>query len=86
MTDFRDRRVLITGAASGIGRLMALRIAEKGGRLILWDLDEAHLAEGRAARSPRQRWPASACNFSPSAPMTLRMVSKPGLRSPESAL
>ncbi|MCZ7653192.1 MAG: DMT family transporter [Rhodocyclaceae bacterium] len=30
--------------------------------------------------------PASACNFRPSAPMTLRMVSKPGLRSPESAL
>ena len=29
---------------------------------------------------------ASACNFSPNAPITLRMVSKSGLRSPESAL
>src|ERR1051326_2253923 len=28
----------------------------------------------------------SACNLSPSAPTTLRMVSNPGLRSPESAL
>jgi all-trans-retinol dehydrogenase (NAD+) len=43
MTDFRNRRVLITGAASGIGRLMALAIAAKGGRLILWDVDVAHL-------------------------------------------
>jgi hypothetical protein len=29
---------------------------------------------------------ATACNLKPSASMTLRMVSKPGLRSPESAL
>ena len=43
MTDFRNRKVLITGAASGIGRLMALKIAGKGGRLILWDVDAAHL-------------------------------------------
>jgi len=33
-----------------------------------------------------QVWLVSACNFNPSAPMTLRMVSKLGLRSPESAL
>ena len=44
MSEFLNRRVLITGAASGIGRLMALRIAAKSGRLILWDVDEAHLA------------------------------------------
>jgi all-trans-retinol dehydrogenase (NAD+) len=44
MTDFRNRRVLITGAASGIGRLLALRIAARSGRLILWDVDAAHLA------------------------------------------
>ncbi len=29
---------------------------------------------------------ASACSFNPRAPITFRMVSKPGLRSPESAL
>ncbi|MBE7459411.1 MAG: SDR family oxidoreductase [Zoogloeaceae bacterium] len=44
MSEFQSRRVLITGAASGIGRLMALRIAARGGRVILWDVDEAHLA------------------------------------------
>lgn len=44
MTVFNGRNVLITGAASGIGRLMALRIAAKGGRLILWDVDEPGLA------------------------------------------
>lgn len=44
MTALSNRNVLITGAAGGIGRLMALRIAARGGRLILWDLDEAGLA------------------------------------------
>lgn len=64
MTDFRDRRVLITGAASGIGRLMALRIAARGGRLILWDLDEAHLAAvaGEVAAAGGQA-AAYACNL-----------------------
>ncbi|XP_060066038.1 LOW QUALITY PROTEIN: epidermal retinol dehydrogenase 2-like [Ylistrum balloti] len=31
--------VLVTGAGSGIGRLMAVRFAELGCRLILWDID-----------------------------------------------
>ncbi len=43
MTDFRDKNVLITGAASGIGRLLAERIAAGGGRLVLWDIDEPGL-------------------------------------------
>src|SRR5262245_15709850 len=44
MSDFRDRNVLITGAASGLGLLMARRIAAEGGRLILWDVNEAALS------------------------------------------
>ncbi|XP_033726973.1 epidermal retinol dehydrogenase 2-like [Pecten maximus] len=31
--------VLITGAGSGIGRLMSVRFAELGCRLVLWDID-----------------------------------------------
>ncbi len=49
MTDFRDRNVLITGAASGIGRLLAERMAAGGGRLILWDIDEPGLDAAETA-------------------------------------
>lgn len=44
MTTLRGSNVLITGAASGIGRLMALCVAARGGRLILWDIEAAGLA------------------------------------------
>ena len=37
--------VVITGAGSGIGRLMALRIVEEGGRVAIWDIN------GEAARA-----------------------------------
>lgn len=35
----RGSRVLITGAGSGIGRLMALEAARRGATVVLWDLD-----------------------------------------------
>lgn len=37
--------VVITGAGSGIGQLMALRIVEEGGRVAIWDIN------GEAART-----------------------------------
>lgn len=43
MTDLAGRNALITGAASGIGRLMARRVARLGGRVILWDVNAAML-------------------------------------------
>jgi all-trans-retinol dehydrogenase (NAD+) len=43
MTNLNGSNVLVTGAGCGIGRLMALRIAQKGGRLILWDVNAAAL-------------------------------------------
>jgi len=43
MTEFRGRHVLITGGASGIGRAMAKGFAAQGGRVSIWDLNEANL-------------------------------------------
>lgn len=39
MTDFANKTVLITGCASGIGRLMAHKIAARGGSVIMWDVN-----------------------------------------------
>jgi len=35
--------ILVTGAASGIGRLVAHRLAKFGGKLVLWDLNQEGL-------------------------------------------
>jgi NAD(P)-dependent dehydrogenase (short-subunit alcohol dehydrogenase family) len=45
MKDLRDRRCLITGAASGIGRATALAAADKGAELYLTDIQGEALAE-----------------------------------------
>lgn len=64
MSGLENRNVLITGAANGIGRLMALRIAARGGRLILWDVDAAVLegVAGEIAAAGGQA-AAYACNL-----------------------
>jgi all-trans-retinol dehydrogenase (NAD+) len=38
MTELAGKTVLVTGAASGIGRLMALGAAQRGAALVLWDV------------------------------------------------
>ena len=48
MTDINGSRALITGAASGIGRLLATELGRAGARLVLWDIDEQGLNELRA--------------------------------------
>ena len=41
MGKFNDKRVLITGGASGIGRLMGAMALEKGARtLVIWDINQ----------------------------------------------
>ena len=49
MTDFHGKHVLITGAARGLGALVAERIASAGAKLTLWDVDGAAL-EATAGR------------------------------------
>lgn len=65
MTDFRGKNVLITGAGSGIGRLLAEKIAAAGARAILWDIDEAALADaGRAIDGRGQMVSSYRCDVS----------------------
>ncbi|MCC3315482.1 SDR family NAD(P)-dependent oxidoreductase [Nocardia africana] len=45
MERFADRRVLITGAGSGIGRATVHRILSEGGTVVAADVNEAGLAE-----------------------------------------
>jgi len=45
MTQLKDKNVLITGGASGIGRQMAFLIAKEGGRIIIWDIDKEKMKE-----------------------------------------
>ncbi len=49
MKDFNGRVAAITGAASGIGRALAVDLAGRGAHLALCDIDEVGLAETVAA-------------------------------------
>ena len=50
MTAIHNKHVLVTGGASGIGRLLALRCAALGASVTIWDLDAAG-AEAAAAEA-----------------------------------
>ena len=44
MGKFNGKRVLITGAASGIGRIMGAMALEKGAAaLVIWDINQANI-------------------------------------------
>lgn len=46
MSEIRGKKVLVTGGAIGIGRLMALNCAKEGARhIVLWDINSEKMAE-----------------------------------------
>ena len=47
--DFKDRHAIVTGGATGLGLAIAQRLVASGGRVTLWDRDEAGAA--RAAHA-----------------------------------
>lgn len=56
MGKFNDKRVLITGGASGIGRLMGAMALEKGAAaLIIWDINQANIDSTVAQYAPKGR-------------------------------
>jgi all-trans-retinol dehydrogenase (NAD+) len=44
MDAFNGRITLITGGASGIGRLLSLKISARGSHVVIWDVDEEGLS------------------------------------------
>ena len=53
MIDFVNKNVLVTGAASGIGRALALALAARGAKMILVDIDAAGLEQTRDMIGPQ---------------------------------
>jgi meso-butanediol dehydrogenase/(S,S)-butanediol dehydrogenase/diacetyl reductase len=54
MTRFAGKTVLVTGAASGIGRAVARRFSDEGANLVVIDLDRGELEEA-SAELPQDR-------------------------------
>ncbi|MCA9949846.1 MAG: SDR family oxidoreductase [Anaerolineales bacterium] len=55
MSKLGDKNVLITGAASGIGRLMAHKISAHGAHIIAWDINAAGLEALRSELEAKDR-------------------------------
>jgi short-subunit dehydrogenase len=45
MSNFKGKRVLITGGASGIGKIMGRLVLERGAELIIWDVNKKNIDE-----------------------------------------
>jgi all-trans-retinol dehydrogenase (NAD+) len=60
MSTIAGKNVLITGGASGMGRLVARRVAALGGNLVLWDVNPDNLERVRAEAERASGRPALA--------------------------
>lgn len=58
MSEIAGRHILITGGASGIGRLMAQKLAALGGRISVWDIHRENLEKVVAELNAARREPA----------------------------
>lgn len=45
MSNFKGKKVLITGGASGIGKIMGRLVLERGAELIIWDVNKKKIDE-----------------------------------------
>src|SRR5439155_5132784 len=71
MQTIRGKRALVTGAASGIGRAIALALARQGAELIMVDIDEANLrASASAAEKFGSKVMVMVCDLSQAAQVT----------------
>lgn len=61
--DIADRLALVTGSSRGLGRALALSLADAGARLIVHGRDEAAIAQTRAMVEERSGRPAVAVRF-----------------------
>jgi 3-oxoacyl-[acyl-carrier protein] reductase len=76
MQTIRGKRALVTGAASGIGRAIALALARQGAELFLVDVDEPNLrASASAAEKFGSRVVVGVCDLSESAQVTVTVNS-----------
>lgn len=58
MSEIAGQHIVITGGASGIGRLLALKLAALGGRVSIWDIHQQNLDKVVAELNATARQPA----------------------------
>ncbi len=52
MSNLQGKKVLITGGASGIGKIMGRLVLERGAQLIIWDINPAKMEETVSELAP----------------------------------